>query len=703
MNFCYSCMRQLPNQKLNTCPYCGEMLNRPAAVPDVLPQGTPLQGKFVIGRLLGAGGFGNTYIGWNHVLSCRVAIKEFFPRYMSKRGADGRTISISDVTLRSRYEQSLRSFLEEARSLAELGSVPGIPDVYGYFEENGTGYIVMEYLEGITVKQLLKDSGGKLNYEWSRQIMLSVLYTLKEIHRRGILHRDIAPDNIMITSEGIIKLIDFGVAKKWLDDAEDPVIMLKEGYSPPEQYARGAAQGVYTDLYSVAATFYHMLTGEKPPGARIRMGQDMLPPLSSYGVQIPKPAEMAIMMCLYLQPEYRLGSAEEFMTALQGRDFKPIVELKQRVDSVGEKKPEKKNWEFPLAGKIASMLFLAAVVAAGVIIVMPNRSEHRNIDSDSNVAKAESVLGMSETDANEKLKENEVTFEPNEVIFDKSVKDGSEILTQEPAAGEAVSDGMIKGTVLSSEKCMYDELLDQKDNVYSLAENFGIDKSQLQPSEEKDASDKSKKFQNLYGVILNDGTKLNLKDLEKREKDNAILELSDVQTVTYYTSPYLYKKKLGNYVGQNISQVSFTSYTAGKNGARKKAGTGTPTCDSRYYSFEKEKGDIVKQNVKAGKTYDASKMEGALFVTIKERLYRQESETADALIKRLKDRGFKVKEKGSGSEVASVTVSGKGGAKYFTKSDAVTVMRKEKVVPKATKKPKSQSKPSDQLMAASFD
>lgn len=688
MNFCYSCMRQLPDQKLNTCPYCGEMLSYSASVPDALSPGTTLQGKFVIGKLLGTGGFGNTYIGWNHVLSCRVAIKEFFLRRMSSRGADGKTISISDVTMKSRYEQSLRSFLEEARSLAELGSVPGIPNVYGYFEENGTGYIVMEYLEGITVKQLLKDSGGKLSYEWSRQIILSVLYTLKEIHRRGILHRDIAPDNIMITSEGIIQLIDFGVAKKQLSDAGDSVIMLKDGYSPPEQYSRDAVQGVYTDLYSVAATFYHMVTGEKPAGALKRVQQDTLQPLSYYGVKIPNSAEMAIMMCLYLEPKYRLGSAGEFMTALQGEDFKPIEELKQRVDSVDGKKAEKKNWEFPLVGKIASIALLTVVAVIGAILVLT--SKHKSEDVRTVAVRAESVLGMSEEEAYERLSAEHLVFEVNQIVFDKSVN-GSEILTQEPAAGEEVLDGKIVGTVRSSEKCTYGDILSCASNVYSLADALGIDASKVVASAEKDARDETMLFGDLYAVLMQDGTLLRQEDLKKEE--NAILKLSDIQSVTYYVSPYLYQKKLANYVGKNISHVSF-SLCSEKNGKRIIMGKRTPPCDDIYYSFTKEEGYIVEQKIKKGKSYESFKYIDALFATVKEKI-AYDSKNADGLIKKLKAKGFAVRVKGAGSEIASVTVSGKGGKGSkvcFTQDDTITVTRKAKAVPKPTKKPVAKPK-----------
>ena len=689
MKFCYSCMRQLTDEKQNTCPHCGEPLGFSAAAPNVLPPGTVLQGKFVIGKVLGSGGFGNTYLGWNNVLSCRVAIKEFFPRHMSVRNGDRRTISVSGATMQERYNQSLHSFGEEARRLAELGDIPGIPDVYGYFQENGTGYIVMEYLEGITVKQLLKDSGGRLDYDWSRQIILSVLYTLKAIHRRGILHRDIAPDNIMITGDGIVQLIDFGVAKKKMDMAADPVIMLKAGYSPPEQYARNMPQGVYTDLYSVAASFYHMVTGRKPASALERMKQDTIQPPSSYGIKIPQEAEMAMMMCLYLKPEYRLERAEDFMTALQGQNFRPVVNVRPGNMPGEYKKSEKKNWEFPLAGKIASIVLLAAVV--GMAIVFARQTASDNADAVSTTVVAADVTGMTEEEAKEQLESQGITFKVTDVVFDKNAGIGGQVTAQEPAAGEEVTDGVIRVSVQTSTKCTYADVLAQAGNVDKLAEALGLASSRLKASTRKDATDAKKVFKDLYEIVLTDGTKIRSEDL-KKEKDS-VLNLLDVQAVTYYTSPYVYKKKLENYLGKNIQKIRFQKY-AEKDGKRIKKGSAvTPPYEAKYYSFTKKKGYIVGQKIAKGKPYSSLKNVGALFTTVKEKITYDEK-NAEALIHKLKAKGLRVKVKGSGPWVASVTVNGKGKAAYFTKKETITVTRKAKPsVPKPKKPAASRKQP----------
>lgn len=690
MKFCYSCMRQLTDEKQNTCPHCGKPLGFSAAAPNVLPPGTVLQGRFIIGKVLGSGGFGNTYIGWNNVLSCRVAIKEFFPRHMSVRNGDRRTISVSGATMQERYNQSLQSFLEEARRLAELGDIPGIPDVYGYFQENGTGYIVMEYLEGITVKQLLKDSGGRLEYDWSRQIILSVLYTLKAIHRRGILHRDIAPDNIMITGDGIVQLIDFGVAKKKMDMAADPVIMLKAGYSPPEQYARNMPQGVYTDLYSVAASFYHMVTGRKPASALERMKQDTIQLPSSYGIEIPQEAEMAMMMCLYLKPEYRLERAEDFMTALQGQNFRPVVDVRPESIPGGYIGNEKKSWEFPLAGKIASIVLLAAAAVMGIGLFVTQR------DAESDTASrpalmAANLTGMTEEEAAAKLRSQGITFEVTDISFDKNVGKGSQVTAQEPAAGEEVTDGVIRASVQTSTKCTYADVLAQAGNVDKLAEALGLDSSRLKASTRKDATDAKKVFKNLYEVVLTDGTTISPGELKKAK--DSVLNLLDVQAVTYYTSPYVYKKKLENYLGKNIQKIRFQKYTE-KDGKRiKKGSTVTPSYEAKYYSFTKKKGYIVEQKIAKGKSYNSLKNVGALFTTVKEKITYDEK-NAEALIHKLEAKGLRVKVKGSGSWVASVTVNGKGKAAYFTKKETITVTRKAKPsVPKPKKPAASRKQP----------
>lgn len=327
MKRCYGCMQPIENEKLHTCPHCGAPLDLEAVPPQFLQPGTVLQNKFIVGKAIGSGGFGNTYIGWNETLLCKVAIKEFYPGQICERDSDGITVRPKDAKSAHHFRAGLQSFLEEARSVANLQDIKGVVAIYTFFEQNGTGYIVMEYLEGMDVKSILKQSGNKKDYEWCRRVILTVLHTLKDIHKRGVLHRDIAPDNVFVTNEGVIKLIDFGAAKHASELANIRTeIVLKQGYAPIEQYSKTAPQGPYTDLYAVAALFYRMLTGMKPIPANNRVNEDSLIPPSSMGIELPEQAELAMMCCLNVKPQYRLQTAEDFMEALGGQNFQPIYE-----------------------------------------------------------------------------------------------------------------------------------------------------------------------------------------------------------------------------------------------------------------------------------------------------------------------------------------------------------------------------------------
>lgn len=373
MKLCYHCMQQIQDEKVHTCPNCGKSLKVQQTSARFLKPGTVLQGKFVIGYPLGNGGFGNTYIGWNRLLLRKVAIKEFYPEQYSGRASDRVTVTVSDGRLQPRFRKGLQQFLEEARSVATLQDIKGVVEISNFFEANGTGYIVMEYLEGMDVKTILKKSGDKKDYEWTRRVVLTVLHTLRDIHRRGVLHRDIAPDNIFVTDEGVIKLIDFGAAKhaSALANMKSDIV-LKAGYAPIEQYSRTAAQGPYTDLYAVAALMYRILTGQKPIPASERVNQDSLIPPSDMGIQIPEQAEMGMMVCLNVRPEYRLQSADEFMEALGGRYFTPVYEPEWILPPMEEKGFWGKVGRLPVAAKAAicfgGICLIGALVAGGIAV-----------------------------------------------------------------------------------------------------------------------------------------------------------------------------------------------------------------------------------------------------------------------------------------------------------------------------------------------
>lgn len=457
MRFCYSCMQQLENEDLEVCPHCGEPLMISCDTARFLKPGTILQNKFVIGKVLGAGGFGNTYIGWNQLLQCKVAVKEYFPRQLSARGEDGLTVSVSDTISKQRFRSGLHQFLEEARNIASLQDVRGVVQVFNFFEENGTGYIIMEFLEGMDVKEILKRREEKVEYEWARRVMLTVLHTLREIHKRGILHRDIAPDNIFVTNEGVIKLIDFGAAKYAAETAGlHGEIVLKAGYAPIEQYGRKAQQGPYTDLYAAAAMFYRMLSGVKPQAANERVTQDNVLPLSDMGVEIPEQAEFAIMVCLNIQPQYRLQSAEEFMEALDGTDFVPVYEPEWILPEVEEVKESffgsriKKMRTWQKAVLLLGMLFIIGA-GAGITVFFAgkNQSEGKELVRKGDIH-LPSCEGKNEADAKESLKnvgiECQITY-----CYQPDCAE-NQVTAMEPAAGSMANKGdVISLTVESAE------------------------------------------------------------------------------------------------------------------------------------------------------------------------------------------------------------------------------------------------------------
>jgi serine/threonine protein kinase len=243
-----------------------------------LPAGTELAGDFRIERVLGAGGFGITYLAEETPLARRVTIKEYFPADFAARDGD------IEATPRSRdcaddYKWGLDRFLEEAQTLAKFDH-PNIVRVYRYFRANNTGYIVLHFEEGQSFKSWLKSLGRAPRQAELDQIVTPLLDALELIHNADFLHRDIAPDNIIIRKDGSPVLIDFGSARGEIAQHSMTVsALVKPGYSPYEQYATNARQqGPWSDIYSLGATLYQAVTNKRPPDAPTRMVSDELVP-----------------------------------------------------------------------------------------------------------------------------------------------------------------------------------------------------------------------------------------------------------------------------------------------------------------------------------------------------------------------------------------------------------------------------------------
>ncbi len=292
-NYCIKCMRELESSPV--CRFCGRDNSKPSlAEPYHLKPGTLLCGRYLVGEAIGEGGFGITYIGLHTTLSKRVAIKEFYPS-----GAANRTNAVSEEIIITRDKQAffrkgVESFLQEAKNIASFPDEDGIVDVIDYFQENNTAYIVMEYLDGLTLKDYT-NKYGLFDCEKLIEIMLPMIKSLGVIHSHGVVHRDISPDNIMYNKNGKLKLMDFGSARYFTNEDRQMSIILKQGFAPEEQYRANGKQGPYTDIYALCATIYTCITGRVPESSLDRLSRDTLVPPSRLGVQIKPYMENALM------------------------------------------------------------------------------------------------------------------------------------------------------------------------------------------------------------------------------------------------------------------------------------------------------------------------------------------------------------------------------------------------------------------------
>ena len=314
---CLACLKEKGLQQ--TCPHCGYGQGSGPESLLHLPPGTELQGKYVIGRALGQGGFGITYLAWDKNLKIKLAIKEYLPQQLATRRAGQNEVSVVKSSLSGEFKYGLQKFLEEARTLARFIEHPNVVSVRDYFEANNTAYLVMNYHEGVTLQQYLQARGGKIAFEQALDIFMPVLDALKEVHAAGILHRDISPDNLLVNTRGQVVLIDFGAARQAMGEKSGSLsVIMKAGYSPLEQYQSKGRQGPWTDIYAVAATIYRSLTGFTPPEPFDRFEEDPLKPLSTYGIEIEAQKEEALLKALALRVEERYQTGQEFQEDLTG-------------------------------------------------------------------------------------------------------------------------------------------------------------------------------------------------------------------------------------------------------------------------------------------------------------------------------------------------------------------------------------------------
>lgn len=326
-------------------------------------------GRYIVERVLGIGGFGITYYVKHVELGIHYAVKEFFISGKCIRESDRSTVLLQNIN-QSRYDKLKKRFADEARTLVALNN-PHVVKVIDIFEENNTSYIVMEYVPGITLQQKV-DSEGKMSIPEAINCIGQLAEAVSYIHDKHVLHRDIKPDNVMLTPDNRVVLVDFGSAREFVnDEVQNQTAILTHGYAPIEQYSSNGKKGNYTDIYALGGVFYFALTGEKPMDATTRTYDEIKSP-KDLNPDIPEAVNNTIMKAMAMKPEDRYQTVHDFMVDLVGKQ----VACGEVMPSSMQKGKGKKK-AFPIVLAVSTL----AVIALAVVLLLPKNGDEQSQDA----------------------------------------------------------------------------------------------------------------------------------------------------------------------------------------------------------------------------------------------------------------------------------------------------------------------------------
>lgn len=436
MKICFGCFEQY-DDSFDICPHCGYAEGTEPELATYMRPGAILNERYVIGRALGHGGFSVTYLAWDALLLHKVAIKEYLPsEYATRRPGESR-LTIFSGKEGEYFQFGKEKFLDEAKRLSAFQNEAGIVHVYDCFSANETAYLVMEYLDGITLSEYLKKEAavspqGRIAPEEAISMLTPVMLSLQRVHDSGMIHRDIAPDNIMLLKDGGVRLIDFGAARHAVHDCgKSMTVIIKDGYSPEEQYNSHGVQGPAADVYALSATLYQMITGITPPGA-IERGEylqkhkhDMLPPPSKFNKAVTKTQDTAILNGMALHTQDRTQSVAELYEELTAQT--PVRRVQETIR-------KRSSFSWPLWAKITAGVLAAAIAAGGVLLYLNRKPKTDTAAEDGSYVLSPNVVNMQVVNAVTAAEDASLHLVVEGSDYDAGVEQGR-ILTQNPDPG----------------------------------------------------------------------------------------------------------------------------------------------------------------------------------------------------------------------------------------------------------------------------
>lgn len=594
MKYCMGCMMEM-EEHLQVCPHCGYDEGNAVQESYYLTPGTVIGGKYIVGKALKYGGYTVKYIGLDAEHDRRVMIGEYLPSDFSTRSQGESMVTIYSGDALDQFQQGLVTFLNEGNRIQQLGDMPGIARVYDCIAENDTGYVISEYLEGRTLKEVL-DAGKVFQPKEAASLICSILKGLSRLHPQDIIHCDIAPETIMLTTDRKVKLLDFG-ATRYVTTANSKslAIILKQGYAPEEQYRSQGQRGPWTDVYALGAVMYRMITGKVPTESVERALEDDLQEPSKLGIAMHPSMENALMNALNVYQKDRTPSAEAFYRELTSKNTQR-VKVKQRKRETGK---------LPVWAKGLVAIAACGLIAGGAVLVhqgMENQEKkmtsqkedkffqninkpydefkkqweekyHYDINDvekeycyDSTVGNEEKVMEFTDLTQGEKLTEGG-TFTKKE---DLKRKKGEKYIAKVVIASKkrvTFQDKWLTNCIdyKKGEKQYYDSEDYPRDSEYKLGSSEIV-------------------FGMIEEVTYNGETYPAKEMREKKPLDNKPLDIRNLKVTVgngaYYSWPKDPDRKESDYIGQLVKNVKFNY----KRGDGKGAGDVTKSLDKSRYT-----------------------------------------------------------------------------------------------------------------------